>query len=281
MHIGIGFFLSLIIGDRGWIPNPVRLLDKPHLQKNRPPGALHVAAIIGIAYLAVWMIILITAQVSLVLSIAVSSYFVYTELSIHSPGKKAKLVYEALHEGNRVLAGKRLSDILRHDTQDMNEEEIVSATVETMAKNTVNGMIAPLFYIFIGGPALGMAYKVLNTLANRNDFGSTAARFDDLANWIPARLTGLIMPMAGSMCGKEGRRGYKIFNRDKKKSKNLNNGYPVAAMAGVLGIQIANLGDPLKNAESQDILEAARVMRMTAFLGLAAFYIVALKFGNI
>ncbi len=294
MGIGIGFILNIIIGDRVWLPNPVRLIDKlitwlkiyirrfeQDEQKDRLASIFLAVAIIGIAYTAVWAIILITAQMSLILSIAVSSYFIYTELSIHSLGEKTKKIYEALQEGNRVLAGQRLSALVGRDIQDLNEEEIVRATVEAVAKNTVEGIIAPLFYIFIGGPALGMAYKAVNAHAYR-DLGWVAAKLSEIVNWLPARLTGLMMPMAGAMCGKDGRRGYKIFNRDKNKHKSLNAGYPEAAMAGVLGIQLGgNLGDQVKKIELPDILDAARIMRMTAFLSLAVFYMFAMKFGNI
>jgi adenosylcobinamide-phosphate synthase len=209
-------------------------------------------------------------------------------------------VYKALQEDDCVLAREKLAYLVNRDTQELNEEGIIRGTVETAARNTVNGVIAPFFYIFLGGPALGMAYMAVNTMNSRlgyrdeeyKELGWAIAKLSDIVNWLPARIAGFIIPLAAGVWGKDTKEGMKMYNRDKNKHLSLNDGHPKAAMAGVLGVRLGGphkylgqiiekpfYGDPKKSLGLSDILDASRIMKTTAFLGLVAFYLIAMKFG--
>jgi adenosylcobinamide-phosphate synthase len=132
------------------------------------------------------------------------------------------------------------------NTEHLDEPEIWRALVETVAENTSDGVIAPLFYLMIGGPALGLAYKAVNTLDSmvgyRNEryirFGWASARFDDLANWLPARITGLLMTFVSPFVGLSGRQAFRIMLRDGGNHSSPNSGIPEAAAAGALGVRL-------------------------------------------
>jgi len=292
MFIGIGFFLEMIAANfsRSFHPAALtaRLVKRLEayifslgLFAHKENTARLLSAIFAVlaVCLSGWAIIRVSALVSPFLAAAAEILFVYAAVETGRLGGEARKVYQELEEGNKKTA----------------EGEIINATVGSLAINTAEGIIAPLFYIFLGGPALGIGYLVLRILASelgreqagRREPGGAAAGFYAAVNWLPSRLTGLIMPMAGAMCGKDGRKGYIVYNRDKKKLAGSNDGYPLAAMAGVLGIRLAvprhntSVGDPLKEPDETDILAAARIMRMTAILGLAVFYVIALKLGKI
>jgi len=313
VHIVLGYLLDLAAGDPEWFPHPVRLIGKliaglEHLIRKLGLGAagMKLAGVflafitVGVTYGAAWGILRMAWDVSGYLFAALSVLFIYFCLATRCLSVEANKVYQALKEGNLVLARERLSRIVGRDTHDLNEEEITRAAVETVAENTADGIIAPLFYIFIGGPALGLAYKAVSTLDSMvgymneeyRDLGWASAKLDDLANWLPARITGVIIILAGGIWGKNSRQAMRIYKRDKGKHKSPNAGHPEAAMAGALGVRLGGsscycglpvvkptIGDPLKPLEPQDIPEASRIMTTASFLGLVVFYMVSLKFG--
>ncbi|MCR4442799.1 MAG: adenosylcobinamide-phosphate synthase CbiB [Peptococcaceae bacterium] len=314
VYIFSGFVLDLLLGDPAWIPHPVRLLGKlisrleavirslvPRGGRGlKAAGVILALVTVGFAYGATWVLLQLALAISPWLYAAGSVLFIYFALAARSLADEAGKVYRALEEGDCRLARRRLSHIVGRDTGNLDEEGIIRAAVETVAENTVDGVIAPLFYIFLGGPALGMAYKAVNTLDSMvgylneryRDLGWASARLDDLANWLPARITGLLMPIAGGAWGKDARRAFRIYRRDRLKHKSPNSGHPEAVMAGLLGVRLGGtnyyggqavekpvIGDAVKPLEPADILEASRIMKTTAVLGILFFYAVALKFG--
>ena len=174
--------------------------------------------------------------------------------------------------------------IVGRDTQKLDEKGIVKAAVETVAENTGDGVIAPLFFLALGGAPLGFCYKAISTLDSmvgyRNEkyryFGTASARLDDLANFIPARLSGILLILAAPLCRLNGKNAFKIFLRDRKKHDSPNSAHPEAACAGALGIALGGdayygeelhhkpvLGDDLRPVEANDILRVNRLMTTT------------------
>ncbi len=174
---------------------------------------------------------------------------------------------EALTAGDLPAARKYLSYIVGRDTAELEEPEIWRGTVETVAENTADGVIAPLLFLMLGGPVLGLAYKAVNTLDSmvgyRNDkyllFGRASARFDDLLNFVPARLTGILMVLTARVAGLQAENSWRIMRRDGRNHSSPNSGIPEAAAAGALGVQLGGtncyfgkpvekpvIGDPLR-----------------------------------
>ncbi len=158
-------------------------------------------------------------------------------------------VLEPLQEGNLWLARQRIGRLVSRETDRMEQQDIVRATIETVAENTVDGVVSPLFYGFIGGAPLMFAYKAVNTLDSmvgyRNDkylwFGRFSAKMDDAANYIPARLTALLMLLHAFITGRPVKRAWKTIRRDAKGHPSPNGGYPESAIAGCLGIRLGGL----------------------------------------
>lgn len=188
-------------------------------------------------------------------------------------------------------ARTRLSYIVGRDTQNLSREEIVRATVETVSENTSDGIIAPLFYASIFGAPLALCYKMINTmdsmLGYKNEkyrkIGFFPAKTDDVANFIPARLTGILMILTHPF---QIKRSLRIMLRDRKNHKSPNCGYPEAATAGILGVQLGGnnyyfgelvekptIGDKLRPLEAEDINRTIKIMYLTEILYLA-FYVV-------
>lgn len=315
VYILVAFICDLLIGDPLWLPHPIRAigglitgLEKLIFSMKLGPGGMRLGGIIlavttiGITYFITSWVLGVAFQISPLLYGLFSILLIFYELAAGSLAREARKIYEALAVKDLALARKELAGIVGRDTQGLEEEEIVRATVETVAENTVDGIVSPLFYIFLGGPALGMAYKAVNTLDSMigylneryRDLGWFAARFDDLANWLPARFTGYLIPVAAGIWGKDSRGGYRILRRDKGNHKSPNAGYPEAAMAGVLGVRLGGtnyyfgeavfkptIGDPRKSLDAKDILDSISVMKLTASLALVIFYLLSLKLATL
>jgi len=164
-------------------------------------------------------------------------------LSINDLAKHAKKVYQALRQGDINLARKRVGEMVGRDTEDLSESEILRATVESVAENSVDGVISPLFYAFLGGAPLALAYKAINTLDSMVGykserylyFGWFSAKLDDLANFLPARISALLIPLVAFLLMRKGKDSLRIILRDGKKSPSPNAGIPEAGFAGALG----------------------------------------------
>ncbi len=284
------YFLDLIIGDPYWLPHPVRIIGKvieylertlrknnQNQQTEKIKGIILTVITVGLSYFIIYFLIYTAGIISPGLKFAFSSFFIFTTLSTKNLGEEAFSVYRALKEDNLELARKRVSRIVGRDTKDLNEEEIVRATIESIAEGTVDGIISPLFYAVLGGAPLATAYKAVNTLDSmvgyKNEkylyFGWFSAKLDDLVNYLSARISVLLIPVASLLVRQRGLMALRAIFRDGRKSPSPNAGIPEAGFAGSLGIQLGGvnfyrglkeyrpiLGEKLKEISPKDILKA-------------------------
>ncbi len=229
---------------------------------------------------------------------ALETWLTYRLLAARNLRDASMRVYHALQTGSLADARHAVSMIVGRDTTVLDETGVTKAAVETVAENTSDGVIAPMLYMAFGGPVPGMMYKAVNTMDSmvgyRNDkymdFGRAAARLDDAVNFIPARISGLLMVAAAFLLelleclrGSEkiysGRRAFRIFLRDRRKHASPNAAHTEAACAGALGIQLAGnaryfgrvvekptLGEDLRPVRPEDIPRANRLMLGAAVL---------------
>lgn len=257
--ISFAYISDLIFGDPAWLPHPVKWigrlaqrLEAPlrrMVRNERAAGIIFAILIIGAVYLLSFSIIRAASHFNRHLSFIISALFIYTSLAIKDLKVESMRVYRALEKERIDLARKNLSLIVGRDTENLNDKDIIRATVETVAENTVDGIISPLFYAFLGGAPLALAYKAANTLDSMvgykndryKDFGWASAKIDDCINFIPARLSGLILPAASWLAGLDAVNSFKIILRDYKKNPSPNSGIPETAVAGALGVRLGGL----------------------------------------
>ena len=243
---GVG--LDLLIGDPQWLPHPVRAIGwfARHAERFwrwtglplRAAGLFFWITVTGASAFAVWL----TLPWATI-------YWIYALLACRDLDVEAARVVLALKSGDISAARKNLSWIVGRDTATLDEQEIVRATVETVAENLSDGVIAPLFWLIIAGPVGMAAYKAINTLDStvgyRNEryreFGWASARIDDVANFIPARIAALLIALAALLPGFNASRALQISLRDGGNQPSPNSGYPEAAVAGALGVQLGGL----------------------------------------
>lgn len=284
--------LDLLIGDPSWIPHPVvligkliskaeTLLRKAFPQKLRFAGKI-LAVTIPLFTLAVTFLLLwVCYQINPLFGLAVEIFLGSLTLAAKSLKKESMKVYEQLEKGDLPKARYAVSMIVGRDTQNLDETGVTKAAVETVAENTSDGIIAPMFYLAIGGTPLAMCYKAINTLDSmvgyKNekyiDFGRASAKLDDAANFIPARIAGVLMVISAYLTGMDGKNAWKIFRRDGRNHASPNSAQTEAACAGALQVQLAGnayyfgklfekptIGDPIRPVEVQDISRANRLM---------------------
>jgi adenosylcobinamide-phosphate synthase len=261
-------------------------------------GIITTIAVAGSSFLIVAMITQGLSYIHPWLGLAASIFFIYTSLSVRSLFEESQPVLQYLKEADLVKARASLSNIVGRDTINLKENEIVRATVETVAESTVDGIIAPLFFAVLGGAPLAIAYKAINTMDSLfgykneayRDFGWASARLDDLANWLPARLALPVIALGAEVCGLSGKNSLAIAIRDGTKHPSPNSGFPEAAMAGALGVRLGGtssysgelnqkpfIGDDLRELKFSDITHSHKIM-FTASLfvlaGMIAFEII-------
>ncbi len=256
LTIFLALLLDLIIGDPHGMPHPVvaigRLicvLDR-ELRLNwlneRLAGVLLLLAVVLYAAGATWLLLKTLTMLMPLAGWIVAIILSYTCLAARSLHKESSRVASALMDGDLHAARHYLSHIVGRDTGQLDEPDIWRALVETVAENTSDGIIAPLFWLTIGGPVTAMAYKAVSTLDSmvgyRNErylkFGWASARMDDLLNFVPARLTALLLIVAAPFAGCSLSGAARIALRDRLKHPSPNSGYPEAAAAGALGIRL-------------------------------------------
>lgn len=294
--------LDMLIGDPRWLPHPVRLigrfakaLESPlrdFLRSEYLAGAVTALIIISVAGFITYLLVCGAKFLHLAAVDIVSILLLYTTFAARDLVKHSGDVYRALRVEKLDDARKRVAMIVGRDTEKMNEQEIARATVESIAENTVDGVTAPLFYAAVGGPVGAMVYKAINTLDStfgyKNEryraFGWASARLDDLANYIPARLTALLVPAAAALLRYRPVGSLKTLLRDGRKHPSPNAGLCEAAMAGALGIQLGGLsyysgqpsmkpelGDPVAPIEIIHIRRANILMLVTYAMSIIAF----------
>lgn len=274
--------LDLLLGDPRWLPHPVvqigrliSLLEKllrRLVPNERLGGVLLLVLTVGVTFGAAWGVVRGAALLHPAAGIAVSALIGWTCLAARSLHGESGVVARALAAGDLPSARRFLSFIVGRDTAELGEPEIWRGTVETVAENTSDGVIAPLFFLMVGGAPLALAYKAVNTLDSmvgyRNEryrhFGWASARCDDLANLIPARITGLLICLAAPLAGCSGRRALRTMVRDGRNHSSPNSGIPEAAVAGALGVRLGGtnvyFGTPVEKptiGEPLHLLDAA------------------------
>lgn len=307
-----GYILDLILGDPEGFPHPVRgigrlisELEKRIYVENKKnhqllAGVILVVLVVTVTYLFTNYIIRLSYTLSEALGFIVSSILASTVLATRCLDKEARKVYLQLQANNLSEGRRALSYIVSRDTAELTEGEVVRGTVETVAENISDGIIAPLFYLFIGGVPLAMAYKAINTLDSmvgyRNDryeyFGKASAYLDDVVNYLPARLSVLLISVSAFLLGNKGLEAIKISIRDGKNHKSPNSGYPEAAVAGALSIQLGGtnkyfgkevykptIGDKAVALERGHIISTIRLMYGASFAGLVLFSALAFIWG--
>lgn len=305
------YFMDLIVGDPYGFPHPVIYIGKliSLLERNlrklkinmKLAGALLCLILMSSVALITYSICKL-ASVNIYLYIFVSAVIVCTCFSTKCLADEGKKIYDSFEENNIELSRKQLSYIVGRDTSALDEPDIIRATVETIAENTVDGTISPMFYAFIGGPILAILYKAVNTMDSmigyKNeryiDFGMTAARLDDIFNYIPARISLIGFTMASFILRYDYKSCIKIAIRDRKNHTSPNCAYPEAAVAGALGIELGGtniyfgqkvykptIGEKKRKIVKEDILKTNRLLYLSTFLTLILFIVISLCINKI
>ena len=310
IKIWIAYVLDLIFGDPQNIIHPVQvigkmissgekyLLGKRHESDRKYKffaGMILNITVISVTY-AVTYLIYKSSENSIIFTVA-EIYLMYTIFSINSLAREGNRVYNILKEGNIERARKDLSYLVSRDTETMDEKMIIRSTMETISENTVDGIVAPMLYMFLGGLPLSITYKAINTFDSmvgyKNekymDFGKFSAKLDDVANFIPARITGILIVIASMILGYDYKNSLKIFIRDRKNHSSPNSGHAEAGVAGALGVQFGGrvsyfgkevdkpvIGDKIKDFELEDIKKNIKIMYAASFLSLVMFSVISL-----
>lgn len=253
-----GFWLDLLLGDPHSWPHPVKVIGRLiyYLTNkfNQPGYSSHQKRWLG---LMTWIItvglsgiiiyfILYLCRFNQLLYLLVGTYFSYTCISTQQLAIEARKIIKLLQKKDLALARHQLAMIVGRDTKNLNREEILKATIETVAENTSDGVIAPLCYLMLGGPTLGIIYKSINTLDSMigynnekyRDFGRFAAKCDDLVNYVPARITWLLLIISGWILQGDVHEAWLVGKRDCKKHLSPNSAFPEAVVAGMLHLQL-------------------------------------------
>lgn len=293
------YFMDLLLGDPRWFPHPVRgigffaeKLEPPlrrFIKNQRAAGMVFALGIIGGVYAACFMILRFANHLHAWMGVILSVVLIYTSLATKDLKIQSRRVCEALEKGKLAEARKNLSFIVGRDTENLGEKEITRATVETIAENIPDGIIAPLFYAFLGGAPAALAYKAASTLDSMvgyknetyREFGWASAKIDDGLNFIPARLSAFLLPLASGMAGLDMIGSFKMALRDGGKNPSPNSGIPEAAMAGALGVRLGGvnyyhgmpaqkpfIGDEKQALALEHIRAGIRVAYVASFLSL-------------
>ncbi len=305
-----GFILDIIFGDPRRLRHPVRIMGslakkiEPAFRKPRAKklsGLLFALAIIicsglcSAVILALPAIFLLHSRfAAMFFFFVLSSFIIYTCLALKDLKVQSLKVYRDLQNADIEAARLSLSNIVGRDTSALGRENIIRATVETIAENSVDGVLSPLFYAFLGGPPLSMAFKAASTLDSMYGyrdglniyFGWASARIDDIANYIPARLSALLIPLASLVYGKGFLNPFKTVLKFRKNSPSPNSGIPEAAIAGALGLRLGGedtygekkkikpfIGDATKGFDLKDIIDSINIVYIFSILSAIAGFL--------
>ena len=307
----LGFFLDLLIGDPHGFLHPVVLIGKLIDVTEKGMRKIFPKTVRGenFAGAAIWLIVVIVSTalpalllwlaygVSRWLGLALETIMCAQILATKSLRQESMKVYQALQTGDLEKARHAVSMIVGRDTQRLDEAGVARAAVETVAENTSDGIIAPMLFLAIGGAPLGFFYKAVNTMDSMlgyvempyKNVGLVPAKMDDLFNFLPARISALLMLAAGALLGMDGKNGWKIFKRDRYNHASPNSAQTESVCAGLLGLRLAGdawyhgvlhkkkfIGDPMREIEPEDIPKSCRLLYATAVISLAVF--AAVKF---
>ena len=308
-----GFLMDLLLGDPYWLPHPIRLIGNwisflekrllgskteekhttPEQEKRR--GMLLVLAVLSSTVFVTAVLLLGAYRLHPYLGAVIESIMAYQILATKCLKVESMKVYQELKKGDIAASRKAVSMIVGRDTECLDETGVAKAAIETVAENTSDGVIAPMIFTAIGGPILGFFYKAVNTMDSmvgyKNEkyqyFGSAAAKFDDVVNYIPARLSAWLMILASAITHMDWKNAKKIFLRDRYNHKSPNSAQTESVMAGALDVQLAGyawyfgklckkptIGDAIREIEPEDIRRSHTLLYMTAVLALVVFEVV-------
>lgn len=313
VDIIIAYIIDLIAGDPYWMPHPVRFIGwlikkcesflrrfiskgkKKNVARNEKiAGAILMITVTAATFFIVFVILRIAGLLHPLLFHTMNIYFIYSALATRCLANEANKVYTVLAEGDLSKARKRLSMLVGRQTEHLKYVEVARGVIETTAENTVDGIISPLIFAIAGsffglGAPFVYAFKAISTLDSMVGYmnekyinlGRVSARTDDAANFIPARLSGVLIPLGAFVCGFNFLKSFTIMVRDRHNHKSPNCAYPEAAFAGALGIKIGGtnvyfgqviekptIGDADKEISAGDIPKAIRLMYATSTLTL-------------
>lgn len=296
LQILLALGLDLLLGDPRWLPHPIcaigwlaQRIESPLRRRLtlRFAGITAVVIVIVISVLSAFLLQQCAALIHPLLGNLVSIWLLYSCFAMQSLRQHALAVFKPLQQNDLVVARQQVSMLVGRDTESLDESEIIRATVESVAENSVDGVTAPLLFALIAGVPGAFFYKAVNTLdstygyknARYLQFGWAAARLDDLVNFIPARLTALLVFPAAWICRFDLKGSWRIFRRDRHKHPSPNGGQIEAATAGALGVRLGGensylgiksirpfLGDMKQPLERAHILKTIRLMLMTTGL---------------
>ncbi|MGN1116963.1 MAG: adenosylcobinamide-phosphate synthase CbiB, partial [Candidatus Ornithomonoglobus sp.] len=294
----LGFILDMLIGDPQCLYHPIRLIGKlisvseKSLRKRfsdtpegeRAAGTVMVICVCAVTFLTAAAVSAAAYGINAYVYIAVEGIMCYFLLAAKSLKTESMKVYKALRQNDIEDARYAVSMIVGRDTAALDEKGIIKAAVETVAENTSDGVVAPLIFTAIGGAPLGFLYKAVNTMDSmvgyKNDkyinFGRTAARLDDIVNFLPSRASALLMIAASFILRLDYKNAAKIFRRDRLKHASPNSAQTEAVCAGALDVRLAGdaayfgkvykkdfIGDDIRPVENEDIIRANRLMYVT------------------
>ena len=300
--IFVGFIADCIFGDPVYRLHPVRIMGniifagEKLLRKEKQNSAaafisgafLSILLIAGV-YVFYFVLLLFLYKTNFIFGLAAETGFCYQIFAAKALKDESMKVYYALERNDIPNARLYLSYIVGRDTANLNAEGISKAAVETVAENLSDGVIAPMIYMFIGGAPLGFAYKAVSTLDSmigyKNEkyiyFGKFAARMDDAANFIPSRISALLMILASFICKMNVKQAWRIFLRDRYKHKSPNSAQTESVCAGALGVSLSGdnyyngvlvkkpvIGDSVRPVIKEDIKLANKLMYATSLIGL-------------
>jgi len=299
IELSIGFILDLLIGDPnnpfhpvrgiGYVAKKLETLFRRIFRNHLKAAGLIVWMLTEIIIFAiVFSIVKLSRELNIYFGIILEGILIYFCISSRALVVEGYKVVKFLLRNDLDGARKQLSFIVGRDTASLSKEGIIRAVVETIAENMADGVIAPLFYAMIFGAPLAFAYKAVNTLDSmfgyKNDeyieFGYFPAKLDDVFNFIPARITGMLIVLASAFLGYDYKNSFKIYRRDRYNHTSPNSAHPEAAIAGALGVQLGGanyyfgklvskptIGDKIKEIDINDVKKTAKVLYLSFFIG--------------
>ena len=309
----LGFCIDLIFGDPHSIPHPVVLIGRLISATEKLVRKIFPKTVRGenVAGGVLWLLVVLIStavplgilylgyKISPWLGLALESIMCWQILATKSLKVESMKVYTALKAGDPAEYRRAVSMIVGRDTAALDDKAVARAAVETVAENTSDGIIAPMLYLAIGGAPLGFFYKAVNTMDSMlgyvempyKNIGLVPAKMDDFFNFLPARLSALLMLLAGWLEGLDIRRGWRIWRRDRRNHASPNSAQTESVCAGLLGLRLAGdayylgvlhkkpyIGDPVREIEYEDIPRACRLLYGTAMVSLVLFCGIKLLF---
>lgn len=295
----VGFVIDIFVGDPYNFPHPIRAIGtlisklekfvRGKFKNLRKGGVFLALTVLIVSTLIPLAVLFVCYKINIFLGLAVESIMCWQLVAARCLQKESMKVCRAVEEKDIEKARKAVSMIVGRDTDVLDETGIVKAAVETVAENTSDGVTAPIMYIALGGAPLGFFYKAANTMdsmigyTNEKyiDIGRFAAKLDDVLNFIPSRLTALVMILSAYMLGADGKNAARIWKRDRRKHASPNSAQTESVCAGALDIRLAGdayyfgelhkkefIGDDIRPPESEDIRRANRLMYCTSVIVL-------------